>query len=127
MLDDGSVIEAWIDSLISGGSVRHIRHPMEGHSPGTPIVSFAIKEPFDPKRAEDYLYAQIDQKYDTWNVLRFVTRRKAVSNYKKFCSELAMLALISGGKHVLNANPSVVSPGVLLMSPELIEEGPLET
>lgn len=122
MLDDGSVIEAWMTGMFSG-KVRHIPGPFVGHNLDTPIVVFSIKSPFNEERAEAYLLEQVGQKYDTWNVLRFVSRRKAVSNLKKFCSELAMLGLREGGKRVLNVNPSLVSPGVLLMSTDLIEVG----
>jgi uncharacterized protein YycO len=114
MLDDGSVIEAW-----QKGGVRHIPDPFTGHSEGTVIDVFEVHDNFDAAKAEAFLVKQIGQKYDYSSVMRFVTRRKALDNRKKFCSELAELSLIAGGLRLLNGSPSEHSPRDTLLSPYL--------
>ena len=121
MLSSGKVIEAW-----QGSGVRQIPNPMFGHSKGTIVDVFGINAEFNEVDAEMYLRRQIGQDYDYSSVFRFVTRRKAANNEKKFCSELAELALINAGLKLLNGNPSEHSPRDTVLSPYLRYENTLE-
>jgi len=119
-LNDGSVVEAWAEGFFSG-SVRRIENPFVGHADDTLIdvhvlTPYALNK-FTESAAEAYLLAQIGQAYDYSSVLRFMTRREATDNNKKFCSELAELAFIQGGLRLLNGNPSEHSPRDTMMSP----------
>ena len=113
-LNDGSVVEAW-----QNGGVRRIENPQDGHKLGTDIDVYRIRGFLDEEAATAYLYGCIGQKYDYSSVARFVTRRKATDNTKKFCSELAELAMREGGLNLLNGNPSEHSPRDTALSPYL--------
>ena len=119
-LTDGGVIEAW-----QSGGVRRIDNAFVDHSPRTVIDAYRVLAYFDEAAVEEYLYNSIGQAYDFSSVLRFVTRRHATDNTKKFCSELVELAFKAGGCNLLNGNPSEHSPRDTLLSPHLIFEGVL--
>ena len=119
-LTDGGVIEAW-----QSGGVRRIDNAFIDHSPRTVIDAYRVSAYFDEAAVEEYLYNSIGQAYDFSSVLRFVTRRHATDNTKKFCSELVELAFKAGGCNLLNGNPSEHSPRDTLLSPHLIFEGVL--
>ena len=127
-LSDGSVVEAWADGFsvkewrnwFLKGSVRHIENPFVGHADDTLIdvhvlIPYALNK-FTESAAEAYLLEQVGQDYDYSSVLRFMTRREATDNKKKFCSELAELAFIQGGLRLLNGNPSEHSPRDTMLS-----------
>ena len=119
-LNDGSVIEAWAEGFFKG-NVRRIKNPFIKHADNTLIDVYNLHPDvigdFDAEHAEDYLIHQIGQKYDYSSVFRFMTRREATDNDKKFCSELAELAFIEGGVRLLNGNPSEHSPRDTMLSP----------
>lgn len=119
-LSDGSVIEAWAEGFFKG-SVRQIENPFVKHASNTLIdvhvLKPAVLSTFNESVATKYLLSQIGQFYDYSSVLRFMTRRKATDNDKKFCSELAELAFIKGGVQLLNGNPSEHSPRDTMLSP----------
>ena len=117
MLDDSTTIEAW-----QGTGVRQIPDPLYGHSKGTNVDVFRIDENIDVTAAANFLRSQLGKKYDYSSVFRFVSRRKANSNTKMFCSELAELAMIEGGLTLLRGNPSEHSPRDTLLSPYLLFE-----
>jgi len=116
-LTDGAVIEAW-----QTGGVRRIDDAFIDHSPKTVIDAYRVSAYFDETAVENYLYNCIGQKYDFSSVFRFITRRHAIDNTKKFCSELVELAFKEGGCQLLNGNPSEHSPRDTLLSPHLIFE-----
>ena len=116
-LTDGAVIEAW-----QTGGVRRINDAFIDHSPKTVIDAYRVSAYFDETAVENYLYNCIGQKYDFSSVFRFITRRHAIDNTKKFCSELVELAFKEGGCQLLNGNPSEHSPRDTLLSPHLIFE-----
>lgn len=121
-LNNGAVVEAWAEGFFKG-TVRLIKTPFERHSPGTRISVYGIQAPIDETVAMQYLMDQIGQKYDYPSIARFISRRHAPVNDKKFCSELAELACTAGGLTLLNGNPSEHSPRDTIMSPYLHFEG----
>ena len=119
-LSDGSVVEAWAEGFFKG-SVRQIENPFVKHASNT-VIDVRVLKPdvlsvFNEALATKYLLSQIGQSYDYSSVLRFMTRRKATDNDKKFCSELAELTFIEGGVQLLNGNPSEHSPRDTMLSP----------
>lgn len=116
-LTNGEVIEAW-----QTAGVRRISNPYVGHSKNTVIDVYRIAADFDEEMVRQYLIKCIGQKYDWANVWRFIPRRKAINNNKKFCSELVELALKAGGCKLLRGNPSEHSPRDTLLSPHLVFE-----
>ena len=116
-LSDGSVVEAW-----QGTGVRQIESPFVGHANNTLIDIYSINQPFDEAAVTKYLLEQIGQAYDYKSVWRFLSRRSAVADDRKFCSELAEEAMIAGGLALLNGNPSEHSPRDTALSPYLVFE-----
>lgn len=112
-LPNGEIIEAWEGS----GVQRKTLKSTEG------IQAFTV----DGMTAEQWTQAidlavtQVGKKYDYWGVLTFISRRKAPSNDKWFCSELVFEALQHAGINLLERiEANEVSPGHLLLSPKLI-------
>jgi uncharacterized protein YycO len=120
-LDDGTVIEAWADNMVSG-KVYH-RPVGEGHTVGTPVDLFEIIDTVDWKAVEEFALDQVGKPYDWRMVWGFVThRRKATkgSQDKWFCSELVFKALQVGGFNLFRiTEPFEVSPGLLGRSIDL--------
>ena len=113
-LSDGSVVEAW-----QGTGVRQIGTPFVGHASNTLVDVYSITQEFDEAAATKYLLEQIGQAYDWRSVWRFLSRRRAVADDRKFCIELAEEAMIEAGLPLLNGSPSEHSPRDTVLSPYL--------
>jgi uncharacterized protein YycO len=120
-LSDGTVVEAWAEGFFDG-SVRQIGDPFDRHTPGTRISVYRVGAPYDEALVEAYLVKQLGQKYDYLSIWRFLSRRSAPVNTKKFCSELVEMAFKAGGLRLLHGNPSEHSPRDTIMSPYLVYE-----
>jgi hypothetical protein len=119
----GYVYEAWHTGgdWPWSGRVRRLGHPLDGHDDRTPIDIYQLNNPsgFDIDAAESYLKSQLGKSYDFSSVFRFISRRKAPSNKKLFCSEYGMECALAGGKILLHMLPSEAAPAHLSISPEL--------
>lgn len=120
----GSIYEAWHtggDHFWSG-SVRRIRHPLEGHDRRTPVDIYVLRNTlgFDIDKAEKYLKSQLGKGYDFKNVWRFLPRSAAADNSKLFCSEYGLESAAAGGKVLLHINPAEAAPAHLSISPEIM-------
>jgi len=114
VLPDGSIIEAW--QGLGAGVRRKWVNDWEG------IDVFDVDWLSKEKSTEVEAFArlQIGKRYDYLGVLRFLNRRKVVSNGRWFCSELVFEAFMLEGIELLaRTNSSRVSPGLLARSPLL--------
>jgi hypothetical protein len=111
-LPNGEIIEAWEGAGVQRTTLKSTR--------GIQAYTVEGMKPAQWQKAVEFAHAQVGKKYDYWAVLTFISRRKAPSNDKWFCSELVFESLQEAGVHLLRRiPPNEVSPGHLLLSPLL--------
>jgi len=115
------VYEAWH----RGGVVR--RHSFdEGHTPGTHVELYAVRDMSHSVALEvfHYLDTQVGKKYDFRGIWGFMVRRRRQNPDKWFCSELVMEALRKVKIFPLDRIwPHQVSPSALRTSPKFVYLG----
>lgn len=131
---DGTCIEAWIDNgLRLKGSVRHVPHWCDGHTPGTVLhlLAWPALIGLQRERFETFLLAQVGKPYDFRGLTGFMTRpdgERLASREKWFCSELIHGASVEIAQPLLARVPShKVPPCDLEKSPQLVFVGSVRT
>lgn len=126
--DNPTVIEAWHEPLLKGGSVRlgKFFEENEYHTKDTEIDYFALEVTVKQKEdLEIFLMSKLGFKYDIVGISGFATRLKNThSKSKYFCSEI----LFEGLQHVgidlwKYTSPQSVSPAMFVKSPLLKKLG----
>ena len=124
LLDDDSVVEAWMPR------VRHVRGLSEQHTPGTKVEIFAFNHPLTAaanRRLEDLALGQVGIPYDYRGIFRFLTRERPPHSGRRalFCSELVFLDCERAGLRLLERTEAWrVPPDWLARSPLL---NPIQT
>jgi len=114
LLDDGSVIEAWVGGVKKSPSISTL------HNPGTRVDVFDFKLS-DKEKCLSYLYSKVGARYDYRSIFRFLSRSsKNDPEESLFCSELIFNASLAGGLRLLDRIPArMVSPALIGLSPHL--------
>ncbi len=117
ILDNGIFIEAY-----PFAGVRYRKSLMDGMKIGTVVEIFDINTPpLESKIISDFLYLQIDKKYDYWSVFGFIlyaTEESRRASKRWFCSELLFAAFRKANINFLErVDAWKVSPSLLSYSP----------
>jgi hypothetical protein len=120
LLDDDSVIEAWVPC------VRHVSSLSEQHTPGTTVQIMEFAEPLsaDENRALQYLaFGDLGIPYDFFGCVHFLTRQKEDKwdAGKIFCSRQVYSRTEKIGRPLLARTLDYqVAPGLIWRSQRLI-------
>lgn len=137
LLDNGSVIEAWVPCCREISPTSTVANPKlcclsRQHTPGTRVDIFAFVSPLtrdENRRLEHLARRDVGTPYDYRGILRFLTReRSSVGQHRLFCSEQVFARCDQIGRPLLDRTDAWrVPPDWLARSPLLYLEETITT